>query len=289
MSIQVRSTFVDFATSSSSRCLRASVSEPAEVSHDAQLTASLSRLDVDGNGVTGVDEQDVPMSQQDNAAPLAPQQSARCYCPVPGCVCTDPLRAAGWQSVSSMRAHLEEHACGRLSGSIPADWLATHSLGQCTVCSRLLSTRFGNACPRCRPSLTSAAPVPDGRPIPSGCPSIEEACSRKIRPKRHAPEGARALWAQCLLSAVAAVNTFNDQRAWAELFALPKMVLNADVRGGRKKQKRFDAATKQRCERWLKGQRISLWPSPVGSANQKSSKKGGADDRVKHERTMELL
>ena len=42
-----------------------------------------------------------------------------------------PARAPGWQSVATMRPHLEEHANGRLAGEIPSEWLQANALGQC--------------------------------------------------------------------------------------------------------------------------------------------------------------
>ena len=34
---------------------------------------------------------------------------------------------------------------------IPDDFMQQHALTRCSVCSKILSKRFGNACPRCRP------------------------------------------------------------------------------------------------------------------------------------------
>ena len=41
------------------------------------------------------------------------------------------------------------------------------------------------------------------------------------------PTGARAVWAECLTHALKHVAFYNDEKAWAQFFALPKMVLGA--------------------------------------------------------------
>ena len=76
------------------------------------------------------------------------------------------------------------------------------------------------------------------------------------------PAGARAIWAECLTHAVKHAAFFNDEKAWAQLFALPKMVLGApSARGGA--NKRRGGPTREvtdKCRRWLEGERASLWP-----------------------------
>ena len=60
--------------------------------------------------------------------------------------------------------------------------------------------------------------------------------THKVRPK--VPVGARAVWAERLIHAVRHVSFHHDERAWLQLFALPKMVLGApSSRGGANKRK----------------------------------------------------
>ena len=190
--------------------------------------------------------------------------AARVHCPVPNCPAACTLNHAGWTSVATMRPHLEEHAAGRLQGDIPKSWLSANGLGQCTVCSKLLSTRFGDACPRCRPALRSRTrrQVDHGRPVPDGWPSLQDIFENPIHVKQHVPDGARRLWCECLLSAMANVINHNDERAWIDLLALPKLVLCGSDRGGKKHRKRQESDTKNRCQRWLEGHRSQLWRRP---------------------------
>ncbi len=184
------------------------------------------------------------------------------YCPVPGCPLSDSQRAAGWESMGSLRRHLAEHIAGRLDGDVPQEFLDAHRLNICTVCSRLLSSRFGSVCPRCRPEMqrahTQGAPQA-GRPMPDGYPSLEEVFRTAIVCKSYVPKAAKNLWAQCLLSAISMVLRHNDELAWTELLMLPKSVLRSSPRGGKKHQSRIDAETKRLCKDWLDGHRVQLW------------------------------
>ena len=118
--------------------------------------------------------------------------------------------------------------------------MSENGLEQCSVCSRLLSTRYGGACPRCRASLGvgAVAPPRGAREVPDEWPRME--CvfteTHKVRPK--VPAGAKAIWAECLTHALKHVAFYNDEKSWTQLFALPKMVLGApSSRGGANKKK----------------------------------------------------
>eukprot|EP00971_Amphidinium_carterae_P129601 2566869-Amphidinium_carterae.1 len=124
--------------------------------------------------------------------------SSRTYCPVPGCIHHNPHSSPGWLSSAGMRDHLQEHATGRLQGDIPLSYMVEHRLGQCSVCHRLISSRFGLACPRCRPSLREG-PRPDARVVPADYPSMETVMMTHIQTRRYIPEGCKVLWAQALV------------------------------------------------------------------------------------------
>ena len=81
----------------------------------------------------------------------------RVYCPVTTCPCSDAARAPGWQSVATMRDHVDAHLSGALQGDIPATWLQTHGRQRCPVCGLSVSTRHG-AHPTCRPTAEPPQP-----------------------------------------------------------------------------------------------------------------------------------
>eukprot|EP00971_Amphidinium_carterae_P035318 695432-Amphidinium_carterae.1 len=90
-------------------------------------------------------------------------------------------------------------------------------------------------------------------------PEWDELFTARIPTRAHVPVGARQLWAQCLAQAFREVNTYNDPLSWAYLLALPKMVLTSPDRGGKKHKRHHEIETRQRCRRWLEGERSSLW------------------------------
>ena len=145
-------------------------------------------------------------------------------------------------------------------GDIPAAWLQEQNLEACAVCSRLLSRRYGGACPRCRPILRQGqAAGTQSRPLPPDWPSLDQVVKTHIPTRVQVPLGARKVWAQCLAAAVSDARTHNDEKAWVQLLALPKMVLRVPDRGGKKNKKRNAADVQRSCEAWLEGQRASLW------------------------------
>ena len=185
---------------------------------------------------------------------------SRWYCPVPSCPCHDSLRSAGWASFASMRPHLAQHAAGRLQGEVPPAFLQANRLTRCEVCSKILSTRYGRSCPRCRPELLrSLQPAPVGRPIPADIPSLKDIFGAETGCKSYVPTGAKKLWADCLVTALAQVVQHNDLRAWLELLMLPKCVLSSSMRGGKQHKQRAERRSKEICQSWLEGHRGSLW------------------------------
>ena len=149
-------------------------------------------------------------------------------------------------------------------GEVPQSGLDEHNFDQCSVCSKRLGRRYGGTCPRCRASLGAGdgARARDPRGVPQDWPSFK--CvflePHKVRPK--VPAGAKAIWAECITHAVKHAAFFNDEKAWVQLMALPKMVLGApSTRGGA--NKRQGGPTREvtdKCRRWLEGERASLWP-----------------------------
>ena len=103
-----------------------------------------------------------------------------------------------------------------------------------------------------------------GRDIPADWPSLHGICVEPNRVRAKVPGGARAIRAECITHAVKHVAFFNDEKAWRQLFELPKMVLGAPSgRGGTNKKK--GGPTREvtdRCRRWLEGERGALWPKP---------------------------
>ncbi len=168
---------------------------------------------------------------------------------------------------------------GPFAGRDPAGLPEEHHLTICTVCSRLLSTRFGSVCFG-QPSL--------GRPMPPNHPSFEEVLRCKNHNKSYVSKAAKHLWAQCLISAIAAVLRCNDELAWLELLMLRKAALCTPNREGKGRHPRMGAETKRRCQNWLEGHRTQLWlRSPrIQRGRNRASQTSRAEPRA---RTVELV
>ena len=121
--------------------------------------------DADGDSIMG------SPPNRDPAEGVRPRR----YCPVQGCPESSSTRAQGWTDPAALRKHMECHASGRITGNVPRDWMSENGLEQCSVCSRLLSTRYGGACPRCRASLGVGAtgPARGAREVPPDWPNIK--------------------------------------------------------------------------------------------------------------------
>ena len=84
----------------------------------------------------------------------------RVRCPVQGCPHAGPPHE-GYADVASMREHLNRHATGSLHGAIPPDFMRTHRLDYCSVCSRTIHSRYRGVCPgACRQVAHTLASAP---------------------------------------------------------------------------------------------------------------------------------
>ena len=81
------------------------------------------------------------------------------------------------------------------------------------------------------------------------------------------------MWARCMVEAIGATTKCNLEYGWRQLLSLTKMVLRAAVRGGAKNKKRGANETRIRCERWLAGERETLW-EPVPPRTKRKAKTG---------------
>lgn len=192
-------------------------------------------------------------------APIAAQ---RVFCPVPQCPCSDAMRARGWTNVASMKHHIDAHLAGSLQGDVPTTWLESNNRTRCLVCGLSVSHTHGIH-PTCRPAARAAA-VDPAQPMDTDAlqlPTLTAIQATKTATLRHVPSAARHSWNQVLTRALAAVVHNNDDKAWRELLMLPKCVLCAPPRGGRRHAKAVGAYTLDRLQRWQEGERLTLWDS----------------------------
>ena len=216
----------------------------------------------------------------------------RMYCPVPGCPKGCAAQAAGWASWQGLRGHLMEHVHGRLQGEIPEAWMKEKGLGQCAVCSGLVSGKWNGVCPKCRPAFRRGEgyQVAAGRPLPKGMPSWVDVATAKIRTKVAVPKAARQGWAQCVVGCLAQILEYDDERAWLERYMLPKAVLRSSGRGGKKAggKKGAERETLGRIQKWLSGCRDELWEGSGGGRRVGDSKEARDMSSERRARAIEL-
>ena len=195
-----------------------------------------------------------------DGAASSSRAARRVFCPVPGCPASDPTKAYGWANQTTMRAHIDAHLSGSLAGEVPSTWLQQHGRTRCLVCGLSVSDRHG-VHPTCRPEARAAAvgPHPPDAGGGAALPTLATIQAGQTPTLRHVPALARHTWQQALTRALATVAHRNDERSWTEFLMLPQTVLCAPPRGGRKHRRAAAAYTLDRLQRWLDGERMSLW------------------------------
>ena len=244
-------------------------------------------------------ENDGPSSETNNTQRGLPwvvnsQNTSRYFCPVGDCPYADVVQAKGWASLQGVRYHLREHTAGRFSGAIPQAFLNVHNLCSCSVCGKIISTRNNGCCPSCRPKRRNAASSgPTDASATSDLPSMDDICSTKARLLKYIPRGARPIWGQALAQTAAATVWHNSEQAWTEWAMLPKCVLFAPPRQGKSNKSNTLAFIKNRCERWLEGERMELWLDGPGMRlrrrNTKASKTSNQPDTDTEQRQQRCL
>ena len=202
----------------------------------------------------------------------------RIFCPVVGCTEASASSSRHFRDFNSIKNHLNDHCTGHLSGAVPANFLTLNSYSQCRECDKVLHTRYQGICWKCRPnarrrkqfnSLRNRNNFPGNNPAsdqqvghsqePIALPSLSEVHKRSVPTIKNIPVGLRRLWAQCLVRALAQAVWTNNVADWVELQMLPKCTLCRPARGGKSHSSQRLAWTRGRLQRWLVGERTSLW------------------------------
>ena len=184
-------------------CRVGEASNPGPPSPGTPLGGERQPMAVDASGSSG----------RECSPPPGQRSPDRVFCPVPGCPASMP-GSRGWTCHAAMRPHLEDHAAGTLDGDVPQAYRARQHLDLCSVCGRLVSSRYNGAHPRCRPAARRAAAAAPAAAAPAVAgPSLETACAANTPVLRHVPKAARAVWAQCLSRALAQIACTNSLQA----------------------------------------------------------------------------
>eukprot|EP00663_Eupelagonemidae_sp_cell21sb_P002070 gene2070-1327_t len=219
---------------------------------------------------------------------------ARVFCPVTGCPLGDSSCAEGWGSHRTMLPHLRQHCNGTLPGAVPPAYLRDHGLCVCELCNALLPARHNGVCPKCRPAIRATirpnpSDQPDlgAHPNIKALPSLHEVYATRITTCKYVPRAARATWCDALAGAFAAAVYHNTTAAWTELLMLPKAVLCSAPRAGKAYRQQAATFTRLRCERWLAGERSSLWSDIPQRARGSTRGRAEDDDAFLRQRRQE--
>ncbi len=219
------------------------------------------------------------------------------FCPVPNCLHANLSEAAGWDSVANMRDHLDSHSIGQ----IPLEWRLAHRLVRCEDCGKLAVGPPGTRHPTCRArartehSQASAAEQASANHFDAGRarPTADTVLRTKRPTLRHVPKCCRDLWATALTRVFASAHlatialgsnpsqeaVARCEEAWLDVLLLPKCVLCPSARSGRRHRKLTGQHTRARLNRWLAGERQSLWEDSTPKKSNRPSNGNTAAER----------
>ena len=206
------------------------------------------------------------------------QNTNRVFCPVTNCLDGNRQISHGWNSITNMKLHLYEHSINRIEGQIPIDFLTTNNLCVCPICYHTISSKFGGICKKCRPEARNISFIDSGsEDVSNELPTLEEIFGKRISTVRFIPKSAKFVFVKCLTSAMANINLNNSVSAWTEFFMLPKTLLSNNYSKGKRHRKQLESHIKNKCVRWLNGERKTLWDEL--EVNKESKKQTSTDER----------
>ena len=220
----------------------------------------------------------------------------------------------GLRNFKGIKSHLDAHCTGHLSGAIPTEFLTQNSYTQCRVCDKVVHTKFQGICVKCRPNArrreqfyslrrgnnisgttNASSTTPNlGQQInnhqqTNDLPSLSEIHKRFVPTIKSIPLILRRLWAQCLVRTLAQAVWTNREADWLVLQMLVKCTLCQPVDGGKSHSSQRLAWTRGRLQRWLAGERSSLWQDlPQYGHSKHKELSGKVAKRQQQERCIEL-
>ena len=251
----------------------------------------------------------------------------RWFCPVVGCVCSEGSGHPGWQSETALKAHIDGHFVGSIQGEVPAAWLRQRGWVPCAVCGLVASAnRRGGVHERCSAEArarvqaeTGWGPDAMGDDRETGgwgqlldrLPVVQEIMMAGIATKEFTSLGLRRLYRQEFGRLCGRVVRYNvvgawecmsslaggDERsdtmamrrcrvAWIELMLFPKAGLRGGKRGVRPGQ--AYARAKNRLDRWISGERESLWTEAMRDLAGRRGKRRSRTEKERGEAAERL-
>ena len=197
-------------------------------------------------------------------------------CPAENCNWKAHAHGGQWQSYYS-------HVAYRHGGSIPSIWWDNEGRFLCNECGRHYAsskkTSHENQCKgqSVQPASSPHPSEPLGETFydvhgTNDIPSLDEICTTSISTCKDVPHRCRYLWTKILTTALSSAVHENSVRAWTLLAILPKCVLPAPYRGGRKAHTSYSSYILKRMELWIEGKYATLWSEAIRDNERKRSK-----------------
>ena len=181
----------------------------------------------------------------------------------------------------------------------------------CGVCSKTLSSRYNGFCPSCAPLARAAGTAPragrnsapadpdavigdnargEQARLQPALPTMEAVHTKRVPVLKYIPKQLRGQWSRCLSQTLASTAHHNSVGQGVEQQMLAKCVLCAPLRAGKQHQSQRVAFTRQRLQRWLDGERASLWQDIPSYRLQSKPKLTTAahEKALRHKRCEEL-
>ena len=227
-----------------------------------------------------------------------PQDSLK-TCPVKGCVWKTLAHGGRWQAYYN-------HVATRHANEVPESWWTNEGRFLCQKCGRHYEegkrATHDNAC---KGTSTDSVANPANnltqssldhgsrstdvsqsvQPLP--LPSLSDICMTPINTSRDVPFRCRYQWAKTLTDVLSSVASENSVAAWTRLGMLPKCVLPAPNRGGRKGRLSYASHVTKSLERWGKVEFTALWIEATKN-NTKSSHPSTKDQDQDQELAQEV-
>ena len=187
-------------------------------------------------------------------------------CPAQGCSWRSPSHGGSWQAFYN-------HVACRHGNSIPNEWWYREGRFLCTSCGRHYDNHkrssHRHSCKGTKtvallspelltpPNEVSTAPTPENTNFE--LPPLPSVCSLQLSTCKDVPYRCRQIWEEILSSAIRNAVSENSLQAWTLLAMLPKCVLPAPHRGGRKGHMAYASHAYKCMQRWAEQEYSDLW------------------------------
>lgn len=213
----------------------------------------------------------------------------------------------------SAEPHRRAYRSGTFQGDIPDQFLRDNRLVVCRVCRSLVVGSEGTVHPSCSPKDRALNTQPAADPFSQEAdadnvarlPSIKAVWESRRNVVLSVPKSCRPLWCKVFMRAIASVLAYNVicgnhctaddelrcEEAWTELLMLPKATLAQPTRSGKASKRRggIDSHIRSRLNRWLDGERETLWRDLPHKSSETGAHGRNKSIRDRVERAVELV